>query len=93
MKYLFICTTKEILNNIFVQVVAILNRTESFALHLTKAPSTTARGGARLSSTHNIVKLEPYGVIRFAPNSTHPPSVSEMESTVSFIIQAQYTQY
>lgn len=76
----------------FLQVVAILNRTESFALHLTKAPSTSARGGARLSSTNNIVKLEPYGVIRFAPNSTQPPSVSEMESTVSFVVQAQNPQ-
>lgn len=70
-----------------LQVVAILNRTELFALYLAKAPSTTARGGARLSSANSVIRLEPHGVIRFAPNSTHPQSVSEMESSVRKCLQ------
>ncbi|XP_061172919.1 adhesion G-protein coupled receptor V1-like [Saccostrea echinata] len=76
--------------NFTISVVAVLNRTELFALHLTNAPSTTARGGARLSTGSNVIKLEPHGVIRFAPNSTHPQSVSEMEKTISLMVQRLY---
>lgn len=48
-----------------------------FALHLPVAPSTTVAGGARLSEGRTLVRIEPYGLLRFADNSTKP-SVSEM---------------
>lgn len=67
-------------------MVVILNRIELFVFYLIKAFFTLVRGGVRLFFINNIVKLEFYGVIRFALNFIYLLSVLEMESIVSFVV-------
>lgn len=56
---------------------AKLNTPELFAIHLPNAPATTVPGGSRLIEEKSVVRIEPYGLVRFAQNSTNP-SISEM---------------
>ena len=60
-----------------LQLVPKLDISELFAVHLPFAPSTTVPGGARLIQESSLVRIEPFGVLRFADNSTRP-TVSEM---------------
>ncbi|KAJ8304146.1 hypothetical protein KUTeg_017729 [Tegillarca granosa] len=68
---------------------ALTDTKEYFALHLPKAPSTTARGGTRLMTGRDILKIEPFGVFRFASNSTNP-TVSELDGKVYLKVDRYY---
>ncbi|XP_052793587.1 adhesion G-protein coupled receptor V1-like [Mya arenaria] len=63
--------------NFTVELSAKLNTAELFAVHLPSPPSTTVPGGTRLIPELAMVRIEPYGLVRFAQNSTQP-EVSEM---------------
>ncbi|XP_053406312.1 adhesion G-protein coupled receptor V1-like [Mercenaria mercenaria] len=63
--------------NFTVSLTATWDVPELFAVHLPVAPSTTVAGGSRLLQDRTQVNIEPYGLLRFADNSTNP-SVSEM---------------
>ncbi|KAL3865787.1 hypothetical protein ACJMK2_043142 [Sinanodonta woodiana] len=65
------------MKNFTVELIAILNGSELFAVSLPAPPATTVPGGARLVSDKRVVLIEPYGVLRFADNSTNP-TVSEL---------------
>jgi len=66
-----------------MQMSPVLNRSELFAVHLPAPPSTTVPGGTRLIPELSLVRIEPYGLVRFAQNSTQP-SVSEMFGKVRY---------
>ncbi|VDI35962.1 G-protein coupled receptor 98 [Mytilus galloprovincialis] len=64
-----------------VTVTALPGRVEYFVIHLPHIPSTTVSGGTQLDPTKTTVQIEPYGVVRFADNSTNP-LVSELTEKV-----------
>ena len=44
---------------------------------------TTVQGGTQLVVNGRLARIEPYGVVRIAQNSTHP-TVSEMDGKVGY---------
>ena len=62
-------------------MTALPGRVEYYVIHLPHIPSTTVSGGTQLDPTKTTVQIEPYGVVRFADNSTNP-LVSELTEKV-----------
>ncbi|KAH3717902.1 hypothetical protein DPMN_060698 [Dreissena polymorpha] len=75
--------------NFTVELSAKLGVSELFAVHLPSAPSTMVPGGARLLPDRSLVRIEPYGLIRFSTNSTQP-SVSEMFGKIYLQVERVY---
>ncbi|KAI8777860.1 G-protein coupled receptor 98, partial [Biomphalaria glabrata] len=75
--------------NITVQLFPKVNKIEAFVLQLPQTPQTLVSGGARLSTSPLLVRIEPSGLVRIS-NTSLLAQTSELEEVVTLTLWRLY---